>query len=99
MWRSIKDKPPALCRRRSGTGAEIAASSVSYDLHDKLLAYQRNGVKEYVVWRVADRSIDWFVLRRGVFRPMQHRGGLFRSKVFPGLWLGGIAMLQGERPS
>src|SRR5262245_10348691 len=51
--------------------AEIAASSVSYDLHDKLQAYQRNGVREYIVWRVEDFAIDWFVLRSGVFKPMR----------------------------
>jgi hypothetical protein len=41
--------------------AEIAASRVSYDLHDKLNAYRRNEVREYVVWRVLEREIDWFV--------------------------------------
>ena len=30
---------------------EIVASSTSVDLHDKLRAYRRNGVREYVVWR------------------------------------------------
>src|SRR4051794_28493113 len=29
--------------------AEVAASSASYDLHDKLKTYRKNGVKEYVV--------------------------------------------------
>src|SRR5436309_8264079 len=32
--------------------AEVASSSVSYDLHQKLHAYRRNGVREYLVWRV-----------------------------------------------
>ena len=41
---------------------EIAASSASYDLDDKLKLYQRAGVREYVVWRVDDHQIDWFVL-------------------------------------
>ena len=50
--------------------AEVAASSVSYDLHDKRNAYRRNGVREYVVWRVLDRQIDWFVLAQ---RPLQAR--------------------------
>src|SRR5215210_2167848 len=36
---------------------EVAASSASYDLHDKLRAYRRNGVLEYVVWRVLDRAV------------------------------------------
>ena len=31
--------------------AEVAASSVSLDLGNKLTAYRRNGVREYVVWR------------------------------------------------
>src|SRR5947209_11199082 len=31
--------------------AEITASSVSADLHDKLELYQRDGVREYIVWR------------------------------------------------
>ena len=43
--------------------AEVAASSASYDLHDKLDAFRRNGVREYIVCRVLDRRVDWFVLR------------------------------------
>ena len=34
--------------------AEVASSSVSYDLHAKLHVYRRNGVREYVVWRVLE---------------------------------------------
>ena len=49
---------------------EIAASSASYDLHEKLNAYRRNGVREYVVWRVWDQAVDWFVLRGGRFEPL-----------------------------
>jgi Uma2 family endonuclease len=45
--------------------AEIAASSASHDLHDKLHAYRRNGVQEYLVWRVEDRAVEWFALRGG----------------------------------
>ena len=32
--------------------AEIAATSASYDLRDKRVVYQRNGVREYLVWHV-----------------------------------------------
>jgi len=42
-------------------------SSVSYDLHDKFDVYRSAGVREYVVWRVYDRTLDWFVLRDGQF--------------------------------
>src|SRR5260370_18599384 len=45
--------------------AEVAASSVSLDLNAKLHAYRRNGVREYVVWRVLQGRIDWLVLRDG----------------------------------
>jgi hypothetical protein len=75
---------------------EVAATTASYDLHEKLDAYQANGVKEYVVCCVQDRSILWFVLRGAVFRPLQPRGGVYRSKVFPGLWLDASAMTSGD---
>ena len=46
---------------------EVTASSVSYDLHQKLGAYRRNGVAEYLVYRVEDGEVDWFVLEGGVY--------------------------------
>ena len=52
--------------------AEVTASSASYDLHDKLRAYRRNGVREYVVWRVWDREIDWFMFREGTYERLQY---------------------------
>lgn len=77
--------------------AEIAASSVNYDLHDKLHAYRRNGVQEYVVWRVYERAIDWFVLRDGDYQPLVRTdGGWYQSGIFPGLWLDSAAMIQGS---
>ncbi len=41
---------------------EVAASSTPYDLHDKLKAYQRNGVKEYLVWRIYEQELILFPL-------------------------------------
>src|SRR5215510_11690420 len=76
---------------------EVAASSASYDLHAKLRVYRRNGVREYIVWRVLDKEIDWFVLRAGQYEPMPlDAEGLFRSAVFPGLWLDPAALLRGD---
>jgi Uma2 family endonuclease len=73
---------------------EIAASSASYDLHEKLHSYRRHGVREYVVWRVFDRALDWFVLREGNYHRLDRNAeGLFRSLVFPGLWLDPAALL------
>jgi len=73
---------------------EIAASSASYDLHDKLDLYQRNQVREYIVWRTLDGEIDWFVWENGVYVKWDPDAqGLYRSRVFPGLWLDVEALL------
>ena len=77
---------------------EIAASSASYDLHDKLGVYRRTGVQEYLVWRVLDNAIDWFRLRGGEYVRLQPDArGVVASEVFPGLRLHVPAMLAGDR--
>ncbi len=76
---------------------EVAASSVSYDLHQKLGAYRRNGIQEYVVHRVDDGEVDWFLLEHGTYVRQQPDGdGLLKSRVFPGLWLDVGALLRGD---
>ncbi|MBE9215346.1 Uma2 family endonuclease [Plectonema cf. radiosum LEGE 06105] len=68
--------------------AEIAASSASYDLNDKLNAYRRNGVKEYIVWQMYENRLDWFILKEGRYISLEaDKFGIIRSEVFPGLWL------------
>ncbi|MGD9894065.1 MAG: Uma2 family endonuclease [Dehalococcoidia bacterium] len=77
---------------------EIAASSASYDLHDKLEAYRLAGVPEYVVWRVIDRQINWFRLRDGAYvRVEPDQEGVIESAVLPGLRLSIPALLAGNR--
>ena len=77
--------------------AEVAAGSASYDLHDKLHVYRRNGVREYLVWRTLDRRFDWFELAEGVYRPRTpDASGLVGSRVFPGLCLARDALLRGD---
>jgi Uma2 family endonuclease len=77
--------------------AEVASSSVSYDLTDKLKVYRRSGVCEYLVWRVLDRQFDWFVLKEGEYvRLPLDEAGCYRSEVFPGLWLDPEALLGGD---
>ncbi len=76
---------------------EIAASTASYDLHDKLNVYRRNGVKEYLVWRVYDKAFDWFVLDKGEYHQLlPNSEGLLQSTVFMGLWLDVEALLSGN---
>ena len=73
---------------------EVAASSASYDLHDKLRAYRRNGVLEYVVWRTLDGAIDWRRLREGDYVQVEpDERGVIESEVFPGLRLHVAKML------
>lgn len=76
---------------------EIAASSATYDLHDKKRAYRRNRVQEYIVWQVLERKIDWFSLQNGEYVSLLvDERGIVRSKVFPGLWLAVTALLSRE---
>lgn len=75
---------------------EVAVSSASYDLHDKLNVYRRSGVREYLVWRVDDEAFDWFILREGRYEPLEPVDGLHRSEMFPGLWLDTAALLKGD---
>ena len=76
---------------------EIASSSASYDLNIKLHVYRRNGVREYIVWRVLDRQVDWFVLRDGGYeRRSPDAEGMLHSEVFPGLWLDPAALVRGD---
>ncbi|MGD9894839.1 MAG: Uma2 family endonuclease [Dehalococcoidia bacterium] len=77
---------------------EVAASSASYDLHDKKEAYRRAGVLEYIAWRVLDEAIDWFRLQNGEYVLVQpNADGVIESTVFPGLRLNVAAMLAGDR--
>jgi Uma2 family endonuclease len=76
---------------------EVAGTSMAYDLHEKLEAYQRNGVQEYVVWQIYEHRVDWFQLVQGRYEPLSpDTDGIIRSRVFPGLDLAVEALLAGE---
>jgi Uma2 family endonuclease len=79
--------------------AEVAATSENYDLGDKLDVYRQNEVREYIVWRVFDQEIDWFVLRGGQYQrsPLSPEG-LYKSAVLPGLWLDPVALIASDMP-
>jgi hypothetical protein len=75
--------------------AEVAASTVSFDLHTRLPVYRRNEVQEYIVWRVEDQAVDWFVLRDQRYeRLLLGPGDIYRSEVFPGLWVDPVALVR-----
>jgi Uma2 family endonuclease len=74
---------------------EISASTASIDLNKKFRLYLRHQVSEYIVWRVYDEEIDWFVRREGRFERLQPDGsGVYRSEAFRGLWLDAQALIK-----
>jgi hypothetical protein len=79
--------------------AEIATSSAALELHQKLRAYCRAGVREYLVWCPIERQFDWFVLAKKEFRPNAPASpGVLRSPHFPGLALAVEALLNDDWP-
>ncbi len=82
---------------------EISASSVSIDLGIKKKIYCQSGIKEYIVWRVFDRTLDYFYLKPGADdyealspNPDGPNKGVIQSPTFPGLWLATQALLAGN---
>jgi Uma2 family endonuclease len=76
---------------------EVSSRSESIDLHEKLAEYEKAGVLEYVVVALRTARVYWFVRRRGKFKEMKPGPhGIYRSEVFPGLWLDAEALLRGE---
>lgn len=74
---------------------EIAYSSEAYDLHAKKADYERAGVREYVAVVLREPRVVWFALEEGHFQEQSPgEDGLYRSKVFPGLWLDPAALLR-----
>jgi Uma2 family endonuclease len=72
--------------------AEVAHSSRNIDLHQKRDAYQQAGVLEYVVWSIEEPELHWFDFRTG--QPLRaNRQGVYRSRVFAGLWIHREALL------
>jgi len=67
---------------------EVAATSAAIDLHGKMRAYGRAGVREYLVWRPLDCQFDWFVLQGNEYRLNTLASpDVMRSPHFPGLAL------------
>jgi Uma2 family endonuclease len=67
---------------------EVARSSRDIDLGVKKADYERAGVPEYLVITREPDEIFWHVLRNGRYVLLPPGAdGLYRSEVFPGLWL------------
>jgi len=76
---------------------EISKATRYVDLGPKLDDYERAGVLEYVVRAIDPDETYWFAQEQGalVQRPIGD-DGLYRSIVFPGLWLDPIALLKSD---
>ncbi len=77
---------------------EVSKATRYVDLGPKLADYERGGVLEYVVRAIDPDEIYWFRQDQGALSQYSNNDdGLFRSTVFPGLWLDPIALLSGDR--
>lgn len=75
--------------------AEVASSSEFFDLHAKKDDYERAGVGEYIVVALRQNRVFWFISRNGQFEELAlGADGIYRSEVFPGLWLDPAALLR-----
>ena len=74
---------------------EIANSSAAIDLHLKKEDYRRAGVLEYLVVLVQEQEVRWFDLPRDE-KFATPKDGVWRSIVFPGLWVHGPSLLKND---
>lgn len=79
--------------------AEVCLSSTSYDLNQKFDLYEFAWVQEYLAILMYEQVIRWHHLVDGRYQIMPpDAGGIWRSRVFPGLWLDGQALLMRDMP-
>ena len=76
---------------------EISVSSKSYDLHQKLELYERFHVQEYLAVLMHEQEIRWHRLGKNGYHLLEPDAKMiWKSIVFPGLWLDGKALLAGN---
>jgi len=76
--------------------AEIAASSVSIDLHTKREVYERIGVRNYLVWLTQDNAMRLMSLTNGQLIEVQHDEPVLSIESMPGLRINRAAILKGD---
>ena len=76
---------------------EIGRSSRKFDLGAKKDDYEAAGVPEYLFVGLDPFEVRWFVLLDGQYVDLPpDSDGIFRSAVFPGLWLDPMALAEGD---
>lgn len=81
----IEGPPELIC--------EIAHSSRAIDLNLKRKRYERAGVLEYIVLCLNPREVHWFDFASKAMLQL-NSDGVFRSNIFPGLWLCNQGLLE-----
>jgi Uma2 family endonuclease len=77
---------------------EVASSSLARDLDVKRRRYELNAVGEYLVIAVTAPQIFWFARQdQALAQLAPGPDGIYRSQVFPGLWLDPDALLRLDR--
>jgi Uma2 family endonuclease len=71
---------------------EIAGSSASYDFSEKRDVYEAVGVGEYLVFETIQGRIAWWQSKNGHFAEILPENGIYKSGLFPGLWLDADAL-------
>ena len=83
---TLKDAPELM--------VDFTTSHQTFDIRDKLGAFRRHGVAEYLVWWANDQKLDWFCLEQGKYAlNLPDSNGVLTSPSFPGLRLNLSALL------
>jgi Uma2 family endonuclease len=77
--------------------AQISHTTLSLDLGARRRDNEEAGVIEYLVVDIPGQRLHWFDLRAGNEIPL--RGGVMRSRVFPGLWIAPDALFSCDVPA
>ncbi len=76
---------------------EVSQATRYTDLGPKFDEYERAGVLEYIIRALDPDQLLWFVLQDGKLVELPaDSDGLYRSRIFPGLWLDSQAMIVGN---
>ena len=79
---------------------EVSQSSRSIDLGAKRLDYERTGTREYIVLALDPDELFWHRLEGGrLVRVPPDFDGIYRSTIFPGLWLDPAGLLDDDGPA
>ena len=77
--------------------SEVCRSSAAYDLHVKFDLYQAAGIPEYLAILLYEQEIRWHVFIDGQYQLLPpDADSIWCSRIFPGLWLDGSALLAGN---